>query len=42
LDQLDLLAAASADELIQKTYEIVKTADQTLKALMQNQSGEQS
>lgn len=38
LDQLDLLGCASADELIQRTYEIVKIADQTLKAMMDQQS----
>ena len=38
LDQLDLLASASADELIQRTYEIVKTADLTLSSIM-NQQG---
>jgi uncharacterized protein len=40
LDQIDLLSSASADELIQRTYEIVKTADETLKAMMEQQSGE--
>lgn len=40
LDQVDLLSSASADELIQRTYEIVKTADETLKAMMDQQSGE--
>lgn len=40
LDQLDLLGSASADELIQRTYEIVKTADETLKAMM-GQAGSQ-
>jgi Lon protease-like protein len=40
LDQVDLLCSASADELIQKTYEIVKTADETLKAMME-QTGEE-
>lgn len=34
LDQVDLLSSQSADELIKKTYEIVTTADETLKALM--------
>ena len=42
LDQIDLLSSASADELIQRTYEIVKTADETLKAMMEQQSGETS
>ena len=40
LDQVDLLSSASADELIQRTYEIVKTADETLKAMMDQQSGD--
>lgn len=39
LDQLDLLASQSAEELISKTYEIVKTADETLKAMMGEPSG---
>jgi Lon protease-like protein len=34
LDQLDLLASQSAEELISRTYEIVTTADETLKAMM--------
>jgi len=34
LDQVDLLGSQSADELIQRTYEIVKTADETLRAIM--------
>jgi Lon protease-like protein len=34
LDQVDLLRSQSADELIARTYEIVKTADETLKAMM--------
>lgn len=38
LDQVDLLSSQSADELIKKTYEIVTTADETLKALMGQQS----
>ena len=38
LDQLDLLESSSADELIQRTYEIIKTADQTLSSIM-NQQG---
>lgn len=40
LDQVDLISSASADELIQRTYEMVKTADETLKAMMDQQSGE--
>ena len=35
LDQLDLLASQSAEELISRTYEIVTTADETLKAMME-------
>ena len=34
LDQIDLLGSQSADELIKRTYEIVKTADETLKSMM--------
>ena len=34
LDQIDLLSSQSADELISRTYEIVKTIDETLKAMM--------
>jgi hypothetical protein len=32
---LDLLASQSAEELISRTYEIVTTADETLKAMME-------
>jgi hypothetical protein len=39
LDQIDLLSSQSADELIKRTYEIVTTADETLKAMM-GQMGE--
>jgi uncharacterized protein len=39
LDQIDLLSSQSADELIKRTYEIVTTADETLKAMM-TQMGE--
>ena len=35
LDQMDLLASQSAEELISRTYEIVTTADETLKAMME-------
>ena len=38
LDQLDLLGSQSADELISKTYEIVKTAQETLTAMINQQS----
>lgn len=34
LDQMDLLAAQSAEELISTTYEIVSAADETLRAMM--------
>ena len=34
LDQMDLLGSQSAEELIKRTYEIVTTADDTLKAMM--------
>ena len=34
LDQLDLLASQSAEELISRTYEIVSAADETLRAMM--------
>lgn len=34
LDQMDLLASQSAEQLIGRTYELVTTADETLKAMM--------
>jgi Lon protease-like protein len=34
LDQMDLLASQSAEELISRTYEVVTAADETLKAIM--------
>ena len=37
LDQIDLLSSQSADELISRTYEIVKTANETLTAMMNQQ-----
>lgn len=37
LDQIDLLSSQSAEELIKRTYEIVQTADETLKAMMDKQ-----
>jgi Lon protease-like protein len=40
LDQLDLLGSQSADELISRTYEIVKTANETLTAMMNQQPPE--
>jgi uncharacterized protein len=40
LDQLDLLGSQSADELISRTYEIVKTANETLTAMINQQSAE--
>ncbi len=38
LDQMDLLASQSAEELISRTYEIVSAADETLRAMMDGQS----
>lgn len=40
LDQLDLLSAQSADELISGTYEIVKTANETLTAMINQRPAE--
>lgn len=40
LDQLDLLSSQSADELISRTYEIVKTANETLTAMINQQSND--
>ena len=37
LDQMDLLSSASAEELISSTFEIVTTADQTLRDIMDQQ-----
>lgn len=37
LDQLDLLSSVSAEELISRTSEIVATADQTLRSIMEQQ-----
>jgi Lon protease-like protein len=37
LDQLDLLSSESAEELISRTSEIVATADQTLRSIMEQQ-----
>ena len=37
LDQLDLLSSQSAEELISRTYEIVKTANETLTAMINQQ-----
>ena len=34
LDQMDLLASQSAEELISRTYEIVSAAEETLRAMM--------
>lgn len=39
LDQLDLLSSESAEELIARTHEIVSTADQTLRSIMEQQDG---
>jgi len=40
LDQLDLLSSQSAGELISRTYEIVKTANETLTAMINQQSND--
>ncbi len=40
LDQIDLLSSQSADELISRTYEIVKTANETLTAMINQQSND--
>jgi Lon protease-like protein len=40
LDHRDLLQSVSAEELISRTLEIVNTADETLRHMMQQQSGE--
>ena len=37
LDQMDLLSSASAEELISRTFEIVTSADQTLRDIMAQQ-----
>jgi hypothetical protein len=37
LDQMDLLRSASAEELISRTFEIVTTADQTPRDIMDQQ-----
>ena len=37
LDQLDLLSSESAEELIARTNEIVSTADETLRSIMEQQ-----
>ena len=37
LDQMDLLSSASSEELISRTFEIVTTADQTLRDIMAQQ-----
>ena len=37
LDQMDLLSSASSEELISRTFEIVATADQTLRDIMVQQ-----
>jgi Lon protease-like protein len=40
LDQIDLLGSQSANELISRTYEIVKTANETLTAMINQQSND--
>ena len=37
LDQMDLLSSATSEELISRTFEIVATADQTLRDIMDQQ-----
>lgn len=37
LDQIDLLNSQSADELISRTYDVVKSVDETLKEMMRQQ-----
>jgi uncharacterized protein len=41
LDQMDLLASQSAEELISRTYEIVATAEETLRAMIEQQSSQE-
>lgn len=41
LDQLDLLQSQSTEELISKTYEVITTANETLIAMMNQQSTEE-
>jgi hypothetical protein len=36
LDQMDLLGSQSAEELIAKTYEIVKFAEEDLRTMLQS------
>jgi Lon protease-like protein len=40
LDQVDLLACQSAEELIAKTYEMAVAAEKTLQAIMEQQADE--
>jgi len=40
MDRLDLLGSQSADELISRTYEIVTTLEEALKAMMEDLGGE--
>jgi uncharacterized protein len=40
LDQVDLLGSQSTEELLTRTYEIVKTAKETLNSMMEQQSGQ--
>lgn len=42
LDQMDLLGSQSAEELISRTYEIVSTAEETLKGMMGDAGSEES
>jgi Lon protease-like protein len=40
LDQVDLLSSQSTDELLTRTYELVKTAQETLNSMIEQQSGQ--
>lgn len=42
LDRYDLLSSQSAEELIAQTYEIVTAADETLRAMLASDSGDDS
>lgn len=40
LDQVDLLSSQSTDELLTRTYDLVKTAQETLNSMIEQQSGQ--
>jgi len=40
LDQVDLISSQSTDELLTRTYELVKTAQETLNSMIEQQSGQ--